>query len=146
MDIFYAVTTISLGNGRKTPYWDASRLEGKSPKDVAPRIFELCKRKKWTVAQVLQDNEWITKLSTEATISIEHLIQFLQFWALIRNVQLNDELEDDISWKLTSNGEYSTASAYNCNSLALLSQVSTRSFGRLGRRQKRRTILASFAK
>jgi hypothetical protein len=57
MDIFYTATTISLGNGRRTPFWDASWLEGKSPKDVAPQIFELYKRKKWTVAQVLQDNE-----------------------------------------------------------------------------------------
>jgi hypothetical protein len=90
---------IFLGNGRKTSFWNALWLEGKMPKDIAPKIIELCKRKKWTVAQALHDNEWITKLSTEATISIEHLTQFVQLWALIRNVQLNDDLDDDCWWR-----------------------------------------------
>jgi hypothetical protein len=90
------------------------------PGDIAPKIIELCKRKKWTVAQALHDNEWITKLSTEATISIEHLTQFVQLWALIRNVQLNDDLDDDIRWKLPSNGEYSTSSANNLQFFGLI--------------------------
>jgi hypothetical protein len=39
--------------------------------------------------------------------------QFVQLWVLIQNVHLVEDVEDDIHWKLTSNGEYSTASAYN---------------------------------
>jgi hypothetical protein len=35
MEIFYAATTITLGNGRKTPFWHAPWLEGKRPKDIA---------------------------------------------------------------------------------------------------------------
>jgi hypothetical protein len=41
----------------------------------------------------------------------------VQLWALIRNVQLNDDLDDDIRWKLTSNGEYST---YNLQFFGLI--------------------------
>jgi hypothetical protein len=37
----------------------------------------------------------------------------VQLWALIQNVHLNEDMEDDIYWKLTSNGEYSTTSTYN---------------------------------
>jgi hypothetical protein len=48
---------IFLGNGRKMSFWNAPWLEGKTPKDIAPKIIELCKRKKWTVAQALHDNE-----------------------------------------------------------------------------------------
>jgi mannosylglycoprotein endo-beta-mannosidase len=84
MDIFHAATTITLGNGHKTPFWHAPWLGGRKPKDVAPKIFELCKRKKWTVAQALHHDEWIRKLSTEATISIHHLTQFVHLWSLIR--------------------------------------------------------------
>jgi hypothetical protein len=36
----------------------------------------------------------------EATISIEHLTQFVQLWALIQNVHLNEDVEDDITWKI----------------------------------------------
>jgi hypothetical protein len=50
---------IFLGNGRNTSFWNAPLLEGKTPKDIAPKFTELCKRKKWTVAQALHDNEWM---------------------------------------------------------------------------------------
>jgi hypothetical protein len=120
MEIFYAATKITLGNGQKTPFWHAPWLGGKKPKDVAPQIFKICKRKKWTVANALKDDEWINKLSNEATLSIEHITQFVQLWVLIQNVHLTEDVEDDIHWKLTSNGEYSTASAYNLQFFGLI--------------------------
>jgi hypothetical protein len=46
MNIFFAATTITLGNGKKTPFWFAPWLNGRAPKDVAPKIFEATKRKK----------------------------------------------------------------------------------------------------
>jgi hypothetical protein len=67
------------------------------PKDIAPKFFDLCKRKKWTVAQALHEDECIKKLTVEATISIEHHTQFVQLWALIQNVQLIEDVDDDIS-------------------------------------------------
>jgi hypothetical protein len=82
------------------------------PKDIAPKIFEICKRKNWKVAQALHDGEWIRKLSAEATISIEHLTQFVHMWVRIQGVHLNEDVDDDITWKLTANGQYSSASAY----------------------------------
>jgi hypothetical protein len=72
----------------------------------------ICKRKNWKVFQALHDDEWITKLSGEATLSLQHLTQFVQLWALIQNVHLVEHVEDDIVWKLTGNGQYSAASAY----------------------------------
>jgi hypothetical protein len=82
------------------------------PKDIAPKFFDICKHKKWTVAQALHDDEWILKLSDAATISVDHLAQFVLLWALIQRVHLAQGVEDDITWKLTANGQYSTASAY----------------------------------
>jgi hypothetical protein len=75
-------------------------------------MFEICKRKNWKVAQALHDDEWIVKLAVGATTSLEHLTQFVQLWALIQNVHLTANVDDDIVWKLTSNGQYSAASAY----------------------------------
>jgi hypothetical protein len=136
MEIFYAATTITLRNGRKTSFWHAPCLEGRMLKDIAPKIFDLCKRKKWTVAQALQDNEWISKLSTDATLSIEHLTRLVQLWALIQMLTLTTR------WRMTFRGS-SRAMADTprppctiCNSLALLNQVSRRLFGRLGHHQK----------
>jgi hypothetical protein len=120
MEIFYAATTIALGNGRKTSFWYAPWVDGKMPKDIAPKIFELCKRKNWTVAQALLNNEWILKLRTEATLSLDHLSQFVLLWALIQRVHIVENVDDDISWKLTANGQYSAASAYKLQFFGLV--------------------------
>jgi hypothetical protein len=69
MEIFYAATKSTLGNGQKNPFWHGPWLGVKMPKDIAPKIFKLCKRKKWTMANALKDNEWIKKLRAKATLS-----------------------------------------------------------------------------
>jgi hypothetical protein len=120
MEIFYAATTISLGNGRKTPFWHAPWLNGCMPKDIAPKIFKLCKRKNWSVAHALHDDEWVRKLALDATTSIEHLTQFVQLWANIQAVHLWEDVKDDITWKLIDNGQYSTASAYKLQFFGLV--------------------------
>jgi hypothetical protein len=120
VEIFYAATNITLGDGRKTPFWHAPWVGGLMPKDVVPKIFDICKRKKWTVAQALHNDEWIAKLSDAATISIDHLDQFVKLWALIQRVHLTEGVEDDITWKLTANGQYSEASAYKLQFFVLV--------------------------
>lgn len=46
MDLFYAATSITVGNGQKTLFWEAPWLDGNKPKDLAPLIFEASKTKK----------------------------------------------------------------------------------------------------
>jgi hypothetical protein len=120
MNLFYAATTITLGSGEKTSFWHAPWLHDQKPKDIAPLLFELCKRKNWFVSQALRDEAWIRKLRNDATISLEHLTQFVHLWALINTIHLHDDVEDDISWKLTANGQYSAASAYKMQFLGLI--------------------------
>jgi hypothetical protein len=50
---------------------------------------------------------------------MEHLSQFVQLWALIQNVHLTENVEDDIVWKLTANLQYTAASAYKLQFLGL---------------------------
>jgi hypothetical protein len=80
------------------------------------------------------DYEWIRKLSVKATLSIEHLPQFVQLWALIQNVQLIVDVEDDIKWKLTGNGKYSAPSAYKLQFFILVKPNMDIIIGKLGRR------------
>jgi hypothetical protein len=62
MELFYASTTISIGNGEIAPFWDSSWLNGKKPKDIAPLIYEASTRKKWKVKHALTNNAWIAKI------------------------------------------------------------------------------------
>jgi hypothetical protein len=64
---------------------------------------------------------FFSPFSLEATISIEHLTQFVRLWALIQNVHLHTDDDDgDITWKLTTNGQYSTASPYKLQNFGLI--------------------------
>jgi hypothetical protein len=120
MDYFYAATTIALGNGRKTPFWEAPWLDGRIPKDIAPKIYECCARKNRTVSQAIHENAWIRKLKLDKAFSLEHLTQLVELWSLVNNVQLQDEVDDDILWKFTNNGHYSVVSAYKMKFLGLV--------------------------
>jgi hypothetical protein len=113
MDIFYAGTTITVGNGMETPFWHAPWLDGRKPIEIAPLIFASSKRKNWKVAHALQNNAWVHKVGLGDGFSFEHLSQFVELWGLIQNFHLNDNIEDDITWKLTESGHYSTKSAYD---------------------------------
>jgi hypothetical protein len=112
MELFYTATIITVGNGKKTPFWHAPWLEGKRPIDIAPLIYAASKRKKWKVAQALHQNAWIQKIDFDQDFSFLHLSQFIELSSLIDNFQLQANIEDDISWRLTENGQYSTKSAY----------------------------------
>ena len=46
LEFFYASTTITIGDGAKTPFWDSPWLLGRKPKDTTPLIFEASRRKK----------------------------------------------------------------------------------------------------
>lgn len=41
------------------------------------------------------------------------VVEFVNLWEAIHGVQLNEDLEDQITWRWTKNGEYATHSAYN---------------------------------
>jgi hypothetical protein len=105
MDIFYADTTSMVGNSKKTPFWHAPWLGGwGEPTQVAPLIFSTSKRKNRKVAQALHGNAWVGNVDLDPDFSMEHFPQFVEHLALIGNFQLNDNMEDDIVSRLTSNG------------------------------------------
>jgi hypothetical protein len=112
MDLFYAATCITLGDGKKTPFWHAPWLDGTKPIDVAPLIYESSKRKNWKVAQALHQDAWIAKIDLQHTFSLDHFMQFVDLWTRLTTIHLNPGVSDEISWKLTANGLYSTKSAY----------------------------------
>jgi hypothetical protein len=49
MNLFYAATKISVGNGAETLFWDAPWLDGEKPKEIAPLIYMSSKRKNWNM-------------------------------------------------------------------------------------------------
>jgi hypothetical protein len=112
MEIFYTTTEISIGNGKKTHFWHAPWH--------SPLMFNISKRKNWVVAQAMHDNSWVRKIDLEKDFSMDHFNQFLELWILLSNTHLNNLVEDDITWRLIPNGQYSAKSAYEVQFLGLI--------------------------
>lgn len=120
LDFFYASTTIILGNGAKTPFWDSPWLLGRKPKEIAPLIYEASSRKNWKVREAIKDNAWILKIRSDTVVSIDHIREFFTLWMLLLDVILDEHSEDDIVWKHATNGQYSAAPAYKAQFLGMV--------------------------
>jgi hypothetical protein len=120
MELFYAATTITLGNGKKTPFWHAPWLNGTRPIDIAPLIYESSKRKNWKVAQALDQEAWIDKIDLQRGFTMDHFLQFVELWKLLDTILLIPDSNDEITWKLTQDGNYTTKSAYEMQWFGLI--------------------------
>ncbi|KAI4967768.1 hypothetical protein ZWY2020_014982 [Hordeum vulgare] len=110
MAVFWAATTITLGNGSKASFWFDRWLDGSSPKDIAPSIFLLARRKRGLVMNELQGNRWIRSLrNITTTLQIR---EYITLWSLLQDIQLHLVVDDTLFWTASSLGSYSASSAY----------------------------------
>jgi hypothetical protein len=57
--------------------------------------------------------------------SRQKLLEFVKLWALVKNVNLRCDEQDSISWKWTSNGEYSVGWAVGSSFICTLWSISS---------------------
>jgi hypothetical protein len=70
--------------------------------------------------QAISGSSWVRNISLETPLSPTHISQFVELWSLVHNVQLNEEDEDDITWNLMDNGQYSASSVYEAQFFGLV--------------------------
>jgi hypothetical protein len=63
------------------------------------------------VSKGLEQDFWISNLSFEDGIAVDHISELSSLWAKIQDVHLNDE-PNSITWKLSITGTYSSSTAY----------------------------------
>jgi len=107
--LFRASTIVTVGNGKTAKFWEASWLQGKAPRDIAPRLYKLAWRKHLTVKEQIENQSWTRGLWRMS--SVEEMADFVALWDLIQELQLTME-EDQISWRWTADGVYTAKSAY----------------------------------
>lgn len=110
-DLFAAATKVTIGNGSKALFWISSWLNGIRPMDIAPKIFDISKKKGCTVGKALIDDHWISQIDMKICITAGHIQEFVTLWVKLDGIIL-DKGSYTITWKLTESGTYSTASAY----------------------------------
>jgi hypothetical protein len=103
-----------LGNGKDTPFWEVRWINGVSPKELAPNLYAKARYKFRTVCRELQNFSWIKNIKQIDTKEL--LEEFVLLFTTLSDIQLNEE-RGTITWKWTTSGEYSAASAYEAQFL-----------------------------
>lgn len=112
--LFFASTLINVGNGKNTPFWKARWLNGVSPAELAPSLYQQARYKTRTVHKELHHFNWIKNLKA---IDSENLMdEFILLFSKLSDRQFIEQ-EDAICWKWTATGEYMAASAYEAQFL-----------------------------
>lgn len=109
--LFNAATVVTLGNGHKACFWTSRWLHGQSLASRFPSLHKHSRRKNRTVADVLDDSHWISDI--DYNLNLELISEYISLWEDLDSVVLVDEQEDSATWTLTSDGKYSTKSAYS---------------------------------
>jgi hypothetical protein len=104
-----------VGDGSNTLFWKDRWLDGKNIQDLAPRLYDLVPKRrinKRTVKEALTEDMWLEDIQGE--IPLEPLLDFLELWDVLEEVQLQQEgTPDKHLWRFSSTGTYTAKSAYD---------------------------------
>lgn len=119
LNLFAACTTISVGDGRNTSFWNQRWLQGQAPKEIAPDLFKLARSKRLSVCEALSNGAWMRGLRTINTPML--MDSFINLWWILQGTSLQP-WPDSICWNLTANGVYSAKSVYHFQFLTRIPQ------------------------
>jgi len=110
----FAISVSSLvGDGRTTLFWKDRWLHGKSIEEVAPALVPFVNkraRSRRTVNEAMQDLRWVGNIA--GGLSVPAILDYLELWDTLENVQLLENQPDQHLWTPESSGTYSARSAY----------------------------------
>jgi hypothetical protein len=109
--LFFYLTYMQVGNGKSTPFWELRWLDGRAPKDLAPHLYDIAKFKRRSIHDELRNDNWIRSLGH--ILNTHQIEEFTMLFMALNSVTLTNQ-EDKITWKWTTDGKYSVASAYEC--------------------------------
>jgi hypothetical protein len=104
--MFEASTSVQVGNGTWVLFWSDRLLDGASIDQLTADVVTTVSRralKTRSIADTLQDNQWIRDIS--GSLSISALNQYVLLWSRIQTVALRTD-----AW--APNQQYSSSSAY----------------------------------
>jgi hypothetical protein len=109
--LFFSSTSIQIGNGKASPFWESRWLFGFAPKELVPSLYDVARFKKRSIQTEMKNNNWIRNLQHISTSNL--LEEFTLLFMALAEVNLTDQ-NDTIHWKWTANDKFTVASAYKC--------------------------------
>jgi hypothetical protein len=120
--------SVTVRKGNKAQFWRSSWINGTSPLSIAPSLYQKSKRKNITVLKALHNNTWITHISPlQSSVEVH---EYVNLWEGIHSIDRNEEIDDQITWRWTTNGEYSTKSAYHIQFMGRFKKLESHPSGR----------------
>lgn len=113
--MFRASIFMIVGDGKNTLFWTDKWIDGQSIAELAPCLLQAVGpqiRKSRTVHDALQDQgkKWVRDITGALTVQV--ILDYLYVWDQVRPRTLNLEVADKPWWRWTTNGQFSSASAY----------------------------------
>lgn len=102
-----------IRDGNNTKFWSDQWLRGRTIGELAHLFALIPERivKQRSVAETLADLKWLFDI--KGVLSIHAIVEYLQIWDLLDGLVLQQGVQDQHIWKLSSSGVYSSKSAYN---------------------------------
>lgn len=110
--LFNASTRVTVNNGAKASFWQSSWMDGRAPAALFPKLYQHSTRKKRSVRDAVLNMKFIDDIAHDMTAEIMRDLFCLCRRINQMNLNLNSDLEDEITWVLESSGKYSARSAY----------------------------------
>lgn len=112
---FFSIAVVSeVGNGAATFFWSDRWIHGQRIADLAPQVLATVSKRRINqrkVQEALTDNAWARDIQGALTVGV--INEYLALWNLISEVVLQPEVDDVHIWRFSSDGKYSTKSAYD---------------------------------
>ncbi|WVZ94534.1 hypothetical protein U9M48_040415, partial [Paspalum notatum var. saurae] len=111
-DLFRASTEISLGDGSTVLFWVDHWLDGFSMDVLAPNLLRAVppRFRSRTIRDGLANRTWISDI--RGTLDATMVVEYVEVWERIQTVSLSEGVPDSFHWRWTTDGVYSSASAY----------------------------------
>jgi len=110
--MFNAATSIILGDEATARFWTDDWLPAGPICHWAPVVFASVpsRRRRRCVRDALANRQWTRDVS--GATSATFITQFLRVWEMVDGTQLQQDVPDKLVWNLTTDGVYSSSSAY----------------------------------
>jgi hypothetical protein len=115
--LFAVTTSIIVGDGDNISFSHSAWFQGFRPCYFAPNVYKLSRKKNRSLKGAL-DNNWIRDIDLQHPgFTAQVFTKYTQLWRAVAQLQLQPNSRDEITWKLTKDGKYSTSSAYRAQFL-----------------------------
>jgi hypothetical protein len=109
--LFFASTTMLVGNGLSSLFWEDIWLGVRSISEITPPLYACIpkQRRKGRTADGMLNHNWVRDI--HGVVGLHEIGQYLTLWRMVDAVVLS-EAQDQLVWKWTPNSTYTACSAY----------------------------------